>query len=301
MDTIPRDTDVLTRLRDLVRWGASAFAREGLVFGHGSDNALDEAWHLCCAALHLPFDLPTHYLDSAVTVSERGAVLALFEQRLQTRKPAAYLTGSAWFCGLEFTVDERVLVPRSPIAELIEHGFTPWLTQPPTQVLDLCAGSGCIGIATALKFPDAAVALADIDDGALAVSELNIARHGLEHRVSAQRSDGFDRLGDRCYELIVCNPPYVPENEWQALPPEYHHEPRIGLASGDDGMEFTARLIAQAADHLADGGILVCEIGAYAEEFESRFPSLPVTWLEFEHGGEGVFVIDREQLMQGAP
>lgn len=295
------ETDALTRLRDLVRWGASAFARAGLVFGHGSANALDEAWHLCCHALHLPFDLPNDYLDAAVTASEREAVLSLYRQRIESRRPAAYLTGRAWFCGLEFAVDERVLVPRSPIAELIEQGFAPWLTREPTQVLDLCTGSGCIGIATAMRFPDAAVDLADIDEGALAVCADNIERHGLADRVSAHRSDGFDGLRDRCYELIVCNPPYVPLAEWQGLSEEYHHEPRIGLEAGEDGMDFVDRLVREAPDHLADDGILVCEIGAYADEFEARFPSLAVTWLEFERGGEGVFAVDRAQLMQGIP
>lgn len=286
----------LRSMRDLVRWGASEFNRAGLVFGHGTDNALDESFHLVLWALKLPFDLPAVYLEANVTDEERAAVIALLQARVQTRKPAPYLTGEAWFAGLPFEVDERVLIPRSPIAELIEKRFEPWLTVQPESILDLCAGSGCIGIACAYAFPEAGVDLAEIDAGALELAERNIGRHHLEHRVGAVAGDLFQPLAGRRYELIVSNPPYVPAAEWQALAPEFKHEPRRALEAGADGMDVVERILREAPDHLSDEGLLVCEIGGSQEEFLDRFPDIPVAWPEFERGGDGVFIINRDEL-----
>lgn len=288
----------LSTVRDLVRWGASEFARKGLTFAHGTDNALDEAFHLVLHALHLPPDLPATYLEAAVTKPERKAVLELLQRRIATRQPAAYLTGEIHFCGLPFFVDKRVLIPRSPIAELIERHFSPWLAEAPMRILDLCTGSGCIGIACAAAFPDAKVDLADIDAGALTVARKNIKRHGLGKQVRAVASDVFGGLAELKYDLIVTNPPYVPTAEWEALSPEFHAEPRKALDAGRDGMDIVARILSEAPEHLTDNGLLVCEVGGSVEEFEKRWPDLPVTWADFERGGDGVFIITRQELIK---
>lgn len=290
------DTARLHAVRDFVRWGASRFREAGLVFGHGTDNALDEAFHLVLHALHLPFDLPAVYLESALTRRERSAVLALLRQRIETRKPAAYLIGEIAFAGHAFTVNEHVLVPRSPIAELIERGFAPWLHEPPATVLDLCAGSGCIGIACALHF-ECEVDLGEIDANAIAVCAQNIARHRVADQVRAVQSDLFEGLAGRHYKLIVSNPPYVPSAEWEALGAEFRSEPRLALEAGADGMDIVARILREAPDHLTENGLLICEVGGSVEEFEARWPRLPVTWIDFERGGDGVFAIDRPALL----
>ena len=292
----------LHTVRDYVRWGASAFARAGLVYGHGTDNALDEAFHLVLWALKLPADLPTVYLEAALTAEEKSRVYALLRERIDSRRPAAYLIGEIQFCGLPFTVDERVLIPRSPIGEMIGQGVQPWLTVEPQRILDLCAGSGCIGIACAQAFPEAEVDLGELSDGALEVCEINILRHHSGGQVRAIKSDLFAAFAGRRYELIVSNPPYVPEIEVDNLGPEFQHEPRMALAAGIDGMDIVERILNEAAEHLSEGGLLVCEIGGSQEEFNARFPDIPVAWPEFERGGDGVFVIskaDLEDWLQG--
>ncbi|UTF61001.1 50S ribosomal protein L3 N(5)-glutamine methyltransferase [Gilvimarinus sp. DA14] len=289
----------LVSVRDFIRYGASEFNRAGLYFGHGTDNAWDEAVQLVCAAISLTgFDNPA-ILDARLTHSEKLAVLDYFARRVQQRLPAAYITRHARFCGLDFYVDERVLVPRSPIAELIEQGFAPWLTEQPDYVLDLCTGSGCIGIACAYQFPDALVALSDISADALAVAERNIDEHDLAHRVQAVQSDLFAGLDGQCFDLIVSNPPYVDDEDLADMPAEYQAEPEIGLGSGLDGLDFTRRLLAEAPDYLNDGGLLVVEVGNSAAALADAFPLLPFTWVEFARGGHGVFVLTREQLVAG--
>lgn len=287
----------LLSVRDLVRWGASRFVEAGLSFGHGTDNALDEAFHLVLHALHLPFDLPALYLEARVTASERERVLALLGERIRTRRPAAYLIGEIQFCGLPFHVDERVLIPRSPIAELIEKRFQPWLEAEPERILDLCTGSGCIGIACAYAFPEAQVDLVDIDAGALDVCRRNLARHAEGAPIRVVQSDLFAELSGQIYDLIVSNPPYVPTAEWEALAAEYHQEPRLALDAGSDGMDVVERMLLAAPAHLSANGVLICEIGGSQDEFDARFPGIPVWWPEFEKGGDGVFVIDRPQLL----
>jgi ribosomal protein L3 glutamine methyltransferase len=288
----------LRNVRDLVRWGASEFGRAGLHFGHGTDNALDEAYHLVTWALKLPHEMPQTYLDAKVTGREREQVLGLLRRRVRTRKPAAYLTGEAWFAGLSFEVDERVLIPRSPIAELIEGHFRPWLRAEPRRILDLCAGSGCIAVACAMAFPRARVDAVEIDVPALAVLRRNVARHGLVGRIEPIRSDLFAKVAGRKYGLIVSNPPYVPAARWKRMPKEYHHEPKRALAAGADGMDLVARILREAPAHLTDDGLLVCEVGGSVPEFERRFPRIPVVWPEFERGGDGVLVISRDDLVE---
>jgi ribosomal protein L3 glutamine methyltransferase len=294
--------DGLTTIQDFIRWGASRFNAAGLFFGHGTDNAIDEATNLVLFALHLPPDLPAMYRDCRLTDAERGAVAELLERRVVERKPAAYLTHRAWFAGLEFHVNEDVLVPRSPMAELVEAGFDPWVDpEQVRRVLDLCTGSGCIGIAAAVHLPDTQVDLADISEGALAVASLNVALHGLGERVRIIQSDLFAELQGERYDVIVSNPPYVSAAELAALPPEYHREPSLGLLAGETGLEVVLRILCEAPRHLEEGGILIVEVGSAALELEQRFPDLPFLGLEFERGGEGVFLINREQLLEFQP
>ncbi len=286
----------LLSIRDYIRWGASRFSAAELHFGHGTDNAWDEATQLVLHCLHLPWDSQPDVLNARLTHDERRHVVSLLEQRVSERVPAAYLIGKAWFCGLQFNVDERVLVPRSPLAELIENHFEPWLVAEPERILDLCTGSGCIGIAAAYAFPEARVDLSDISVDALAVAQSNIEDHQLQGRVNAIASDLFESLAGQRYDLIVSNPPYVDAEDLADMPAEFHAEPEIGLGSGADGLDFTRRLLLQAADHLSEQGVLIVEVGNSWPALEQALPQLPFTWLEFERGGDGVFVLTAEQL-----
>lgn len=291
-------SDGLESIRDLIRWGASRFGEAGLHFGHGTDNALDEAAWLVLHALHLPLDLSESWLAARVTDEERRRVTALLTERVRTRKPAAYLTQEAWFAGLSFYVDERVIVPRSPIAELIGERFEPWVVPERVhRVLDLCCGSGCIAIAAAVALPTAVVTGADLDAGALEVAGINLQRHGLQDRVRLVESDLFDALSGERFDLIVSNPPYVNTGELALLAPEYHHEPNRALAAGHDGLDLVLRILAKAAEHLEHGGQLIVEVGASEGALVDALPALPLTWLDFASGGQGVFVIGREDLL----
>ncbi|NJD07481.1 MAG: 50S ribosomal protein L3 N(5)-glutamine methyltransferase [Methylococcaceae bacterium] len=292
-------TATLATIGDYIRWGASRFAAAGLCFGHGTANALDEAAALVLHAIHQPHDLATGFFACALTPEEREAVVALIERRVRERVPAAYLVGEAWFCGLPFYVDARVLVPRSPIAELIQQRFSPWLEDPDgvSDILDLCTGSGCIAITCALAFPQARVDAVDLSPAALEVARINVAKHEVEGQVYPLEGDLYAPVRDRRYDLIVSNPPYVNSAEWQGLPPEYHAEPRIGLESGGDGLDCVRRILKDAEPHLKPGGILVVEVGSSAEALEQAYPQVPFCWLDFERGGDGVFLLTAEQLV----
>lgn len=296
------DISELKTLRDLVRWGASRFNAAGLCFGHGTDNAFDEARTLVCHALHLPFAFPEGYLAARLTSEERQAVVELLDARITTRKPAAYLTHEAWFAGLPFYVDERVLVPRSPMAEWIERGFAPWLEADAVdRVLDLCTGGGCIAIACAVHFDNAEVDAVELSPEAMEVARQNVARHNLEDWVHLYQSDLFDALPTEQYQLIISNPPYVSAGELQALPEEYGHEPEMGLLADKEGLAIVVRILAHAADYLADDGILVVEVGNSEALLVECFPDVPFQWLEFERGGQGVFLLDAAQLKTHCP
>lgn len=288
----------LHNIRDFIRWGASRMTAAGLHFGHGTTTAIDEAAALVLHSLHLPPDLPGDYFHAALTPAEKQNILILLERRIQERKPAAYLMNRAWFMGLSFYVDERVLIPRSPMAELIEDHFEPWLTDPGAvrSILDLGTGCGCIGIACAYAFPNADVDLSDVSADALAVARRNIQEHHLQDRVQTIQSDLFAALGERRYDLIISNPPYVSTEEMDRLPAEYRHEPALGLAGGEQGLDVVLAILRRAPAHLNEHGILVVEVGNAEYTLSERFPEAPFAWLDFEWGGEGVFLITAEQL-----
>ncbi|WP_207951796.1 50S ribosomal protein L3 N(5)-glutamine methyltransferase [Pseudomaricurvus alcaniphilus] len=290
----------LITIRDYLRWATSRFNAAHLFFGHGTDNAWDEAVQLIMPSLHLPWDSSPDLLNARLTSDERKLLVELIERRISERIPAAYLTGKAWFAGLEFYVDERVLVPRSPLAEMIGEQFQPWLTVWPERVLDLCTGSGCIGIACARQFADAEVILSDIDAGALQVAQANIDKHRLGDQVSAVQSDLFSGLVGQSFDLIVSNPPYVNAEDLDTMPAEFRAEPAIALGSGNDGLAFTRRLLREARAHLRDGGLLVVEVGNSWPALEAAYPSVPFTWVELADGGHGVFTLSAEQLDQYA-
>lgn len=285
----------LLTVQDLVRWSVSRMAEAGIYFGHGTDNPQDESVLLVTHALGLPWDQADQWRDCRLTRSEREIVVSLLVTRIEQRVPAPYLVGEAWFCGLPYLVDERVLIPRSPIAELIETNFQPWLQHQPKRIMDLCTGSGCIGIACAMQFPDAEVELLDISFDALAVAEENIQRLEVHDRVVALQSGLFSAAHGR-YDLIVSNPPYVDADDMACLPDEFHHEPELALAAGNDGLDLVRIMLKQARDHLTDDGVLVVEVGNSWPALVDAYPQLPFQWQEFERGGHGVFVLHAKDL-----
>ena len=289
--------DQLFTIKDCIRWGVSRFNEAGLFYGHGMSSALDEAVYLSLYALNLPHDFPVEYFDSRLTDDEKQRLLNLLEQRIETRQPAAYLTHEAWFMGLKFHVNEHVLVPRSPIAELIQQQFEPWIdAEQVDSVLDLCTGSACIAIACAYAFDWADVDAVDISANALQVAEQNVVEHGLEDRVSLIESDLFSNVPPRQYDIIVSNPPYVDAEDMMNLPDEYLHEPELGLAAGDDGLDLVIPMLQQARDFLTDQGILIVEVGNSQQALQEQFPQVAFNWLDFEHGGHGVFLLTAQQL-----
>ena len=288
--------DDLHTVRDYLRYVSSRFADSPLFFGHGTDNVWDEAVHLVIRSLHLPLENNTLFLDARLTRHERQLIVERMERRINERLPLAYLLGEAWFMGLPFHVDERVLVPRSPLGELIQNGFQPWLGDHPVgRILDLCTGSGCIGIAAATVFDEAEVDLSDISLDALEVAAGNIEYHEVGDRVRTIGSDVFDSIEGR-YDVILSNPPYVDAEDMADMPAEYGHEPELGLAAGGDGLDIAHRILAGAAKHLNPGGLLIVEVGNSWVALQEAYPDLPFTWLEFENGGDGVFLLTAEDL-----
>lgn len=299
------ESDVLEQLcniPDFVRWGASRFKEANLYFGHGTDNAVDDALALVLHALHLPHKLPAELMHSRLTHQERKAVLELFKRRINERQPVPYLTHEAWYAGMPFYVDERVLIPRSPIVEMIEQRFEPWIpAERISAVLDLCTGSGCIAIAAAVALPDALVDAADISPDALAVCERNIDRLEAGEQVQAIQSDLFSALTGRRYDVIVSNPPYVDVDDMASLPAEYHREPALALTAGEDGLDIVRRILREAADYLTPGGILIVEVGNSQDALIDAFPDVPFAWMEFERGDAEVFLLTREDLLEFQP
>ncbi len=287
----------LYTLRDYLRWTISEMQRHKVYFGHGHVDAWNEGLQLVFNALDLPWDSSLELLDGRLLDGEKARIESFVYQRCLERRPLPYITGEAWFMGIPFNVDERVLIPRSPTAQLIENGFQPWLGDVDVErVLDLCTGSGCIGIACAAVFGQAEVDLVDLSAEALAVAETNIERHELRERVRTVQSDLFNGLEGEVYDLIITNPPYVDQDDLDSMPAEYQHEPELALGSGPDGLDITRRILREAGRHLSEQGLLVCEVGNSEVHLMQAYPDLPLIWVELEEGGNGVFVIDAPSL-----
>ena len=298
IETIAQDQvhNDLHSIKDYLRWAYSCFNRADIFYGHGQDNGWDEALQLVLSALHLPLDVPDDLFDGRLALSEKQAIIHLIKERLGRRVPVAYLTNSAWFCGLEFYVDERVLIPRSPIGELIQQGFGGLLKNSPKRILDMCTGSGCIAIACAEQFSEAEVDAVDLSFEALDVAEFNIERHQLTHRVFPIQSDLFTQLPHDQYDLIVTNPPYVDQDDIDDMPEEFRHEPMLALEAGEDGLVLVKRILAQAGEYLTKNGVLICEVGNSMVHLIEQYPTVPFKWIEFKQGGDGVFALTKPQL-----
>lgn len=294
----PQAVQQLHTILDWIRFAASEFDGNQVYFGHGTDNAWDEATLLVTASIHMPFNLTDTQQQCRLIEGERVLIAQRIEQRITQRIPVAYIINQAQFCGLPFYVDERVLVPRSPLAEIIMNRVSPWMDgKEPNRILDLCCGSGCIGIASLKAFPGAQLDLADLSMDALDVADINIQNYALYEQVAAIHSDLFENLQGP-YDLILSNPPYVDLEDLSDMPDEYHHEPAMGLGSGNDGLDITRKILANALDYLAPEGVLVVEVGNSWIHLEAAFPEVPFHWVEFENGGDGVFVFTCEQLQQ---
>ena len=295
--TTAAKTELFT-VRDYIRYAVSRFNAAGLFFGHGNDNAWDEAVYLTLHTLNLPLDRLEPFLDARLLPHEREQLLDIYTRRCQDRLPAAYLTHEAWLGEHRFYVDDRVIVPRSFIAELLDEQLAPWIDDPWSieSALDLCTGSGCLAILTALAFPNAEVAAVDLSPEAIAVAERNVADYRLSDRIELIHSDAFQNLAGRKFDLIVSNPPYVNAESVARLPPEYLHEPELALGSGEDGLDFTRIILREAKKHLTDNGMLIVEIGHNRDTLEAAYPTLPFTWLDTAAGDEYVFVLHAADL-----
>lgn len=298
MQTTPFEVlTTLSTLRDYIRWAASRFTQAKVSFGHGTVTALDEAAALVLHTVYQPYNLAEAYLDTVLTMNERQAVIDIIDRRINERIPAAYLTNEAIFAALSFYVDQRVLVPRSPIAELIEQRFSPWVEEDQVgRILDLCTGSGCIAIACAYAFQNALVDAVDLSVDALAVAYINVKNHQLSDSVTLYQSDLFNKLPAEQYDVIVSNPPYVCHEEWEQLPEEFRAEPDMGFKGGHTGLDIVIRILVDADDYLAEQGILIVEVGSSAQTLQDTFPDVPFYWLDFERGGDGVFLLTAEQV-----
>lgn len=291
----------LVTVRDWLRYAVTRFNRAGIFCGHGVTDVFDEAAWLILSSLALPLERLDPFLDACIPSDERQALFDNIERRAVERIPTAYLVNEAWLGQYRFHVDERVIVPRSFFAELLDDGFSPWVEDPQTvtSTLDLCTGSGCLAILMAQAFPNADVVAVDLSEDALAVARRNVDDYGLNDQIELVHSDLFDAIGDRRFDLIISNPPYVTADAMAALPPEYLHEPHMALAAGEDGLDIVRRLIAEAATHLHPEGILAVEIGHNRDLVENAFPDLPFSWLSTEGGEDMVFLLKREDLPGG--
>ncbi len=288
---------VFKSIEDALNWAEKNFNSANLYYGHGTDNAWDDAVALTLHALNLPIDADPSILKRALTVTQSQHLMDLYQQRLQHRIPVPYLTNQAWFCSLPFYVDKRVIIPRSPLAELVEQQFNPWIkSSQVNNILDLCSGSACIAIACAYAFPEAKVDALELSEEALAVAKINIRQHQLTQRVRLLKSDIFSALSDEKYDIIVSNPPYVNAEDFARMPSEFTKEPVMALISGEDGLNITRLILANAAKYLTEQGILVVEVGNSAAALTAAYVNLPFTWLEFSYGGEGVFLLTKLQL-----
>ena len=286
----------LSNLLDFARWSMSQFNLSGIYFGHGTDNSWDEALSLIAHVLHLPQPIHEDFFSARLTTSEKRDVIALVKTRIEQQIPLPYLTNQAWFAGLPFYVDERVLVPRSPFAELLADRFASFIESEPAHILDMCTGSGCIAIAAAHVFQEASVDAVDISEDALAVAEFNVHQHQVTDRVFPIRSNLFENLQGQQYDLIICNPPYVDAEDMADMPAEYHHEPELGLAAGNEGLDLVDIILEQAAAHLSDNGWLFVEVGNSLVHMPEAYPDLPIHWVNLEQGGIGIFAIDKSSL-----
>lgn len=283
---------------DFIRWGTRLFNQQNIFLGHGTDDIQDEALYIVAHCIGMSPEQVNTFKDVNLLTSERQQLVALLIKRVTERIPAAYLTKQAWFAGLNFYVDQRVLIPRSPFAELIESEFRPWIDPEGVQdILDMCTGSACIAIASACYFPDAKVDAADISPHALEVARINVDKHELGHRVTLYESDLFKQIPKKQYDLIISNPPYVATQELNSLPPEYAHEPNLGLEAGFSGLRFALNILYAASDYLRDGGSLFVEVGASQQRLMEVLPQVPFTWVDLERGGEGIFFMPKEQLL----
>ena len=293
------NTSELLTLRDWLRYAVSTFSEAKLSFGHGSLSAYDEAAYLLLHTLHLPLDTLDPFLDAKLTAQEKATLLELLKRRVEQRIPAAYLTQEAWLGEFKFYVDERVIVPRSFIAELLRERLFPWVADADntTAVLDLCTGSGCLAILAAHAFPNALVDAVDLSPDALQVAKRNVADYELQDRINLIQSDLFTQLSGKQYDIIISNPPYVDAASVSELPAEYLHEPKLALGSGSDGLDATREILKQAAAHLTAHGILIVEIGHNRDVLEAAYPDLPFTWLEVSAGDQFVFLLHRNDLV----
>jgi len=291
----------LVNVRDWLRWAVSRFHEEGLAFGHGTTNAWDEAVYLVLHTLSLPLDRLEPFLDAKLTLVERTRLAGVLGRRIDDRVPAAYLTREAWLGDFRFYVDERVIVPRSHIAELLPDGLAPWIGDPAAieSALDLCTGSGCLAILLAHAYPEADVDAIDLSSDALAVAQRNVADYGLAGRINLIRSDLYANLVEKSYDLVISNPPYVTERSMASLPAEYRHEPAMALAGGDDGLDAVRTIVRESPRFLRPGGLLVVEVGHGRAATEAAFPRMPFTWLETPSSADAVFAVTREELVAG--
>lgn len=288
----------LHTIQDFIRWTASQFNQSDIYYGHGTDNAIDEAKQLILPSLSLPLSIPQEFYAARLTREEKLLILDRVQLRIEQHIPTPYLTNRAWFCGHEFYIDERVLIPRSPIGELIDNHLVGIIDFEPRNILDLCTGSGCIGIACAYEYPDAEVDLVDISADALAVADDNIHAHQMQHRVVPILSDLFDDVPAVQYDVIISNPPYVDSEDMADLPEEFKVEPELALAAGEDGLAIVERILRNSSQYLSKFGVLICEVGNSSVALQQKYPQIPFKWLTFNQGGDGVFMLKKQQLLE---